>query len=318
MREQTRSDAFRLVPRSARPSPTAASGETTEWPLVSRKWTGNFGGRNAMTCDVEDYFQVSAFEGLIARSAWDRIECRIPRNVDIALDLFASTGVKCTFFVLGWVAERFPQVVRQLAEAGHEIASHGMNHTRVWTQTPAEFREDVVRAKRLLEEAGGQRVCGYRAASWSLSARTPWAHEILREAGYEYSSSIYPITHDHYGAPRAPVTPFFVRPADLLEIPATTARFLGRNWPAAGGGYFRLFPLPLSLWLLRRAKCDGGGGVFYFHPWELDPAQPRMDGISRRTRFRHYLNLDKFESRLTTLLKSFAWGRMDEIFLAAR
>jgi polysaccharide deacetylase family protein (PEP-CTERM system associated) len=175
----------------------------------------------------------------------------------------------------------------------------------------------VVRAKRVLEEAGGQPVRGYRAASWSLDKRTPWAHEVLREAGYEYSSSIYPIAHDHYGAPRAPAEPFFVRPADLLEIPATTARFLGRNWPAAGGGYFRLFPLPVSLWLMRRAGAMNGGALFYFHPWELDPAQPRMDGISHRTRFRHYVNLDKFESRLRALLKSFSWGRMDAIFLAA-
>jgi polysaccharide deacetylase family protein (PEP-CTERM system associated) len=226
--------------------------------------------------------------------------------------------VKGTFFTLGWVAENYPEVVRRIAAAGHEVASHGMQHVRVWTQTPDEFRADARRAKALLEDISGQRVKGYRAASWSMDRRTPWAHEILAEAGYEYSSSVYPIAHDHYGVPDAPAEPFVVRSAGILEIPATTTRLAGRNVPAAGGGYFRLMPLPVSLWLMRRVRRVGGAPVvFYFHPWELDPAQPRMPGASARARFRHYLNLAKFEPRLIELLRSFAWDRMDHVFCGA-
>lgn len=271
--------------------------------------------RNAMTCDVEDYFQVSAFEHLVPKASWDKIECRLPRNVDRVLELFASAGVTGTFFTLGWVAERFPDVVRRIADGGHEIASHGMRHVRAWSQQPDEFRRDVTDAKRLLEDVSGQAVRGYRAASWSIDRRTPWAHEILREAGYEYSSSLYPIAHDHFGVPDAPAQPFYPRGVDLLEIPASTVRFAGRNFPAAGGGYFRLLPLAASLWLVRRVGAARGlPAVFYFHPWELDPGQPRMAGASRRARFRHYLNLDKFEARLTVLLSKFRWDRMDRIF----
>jgi polysaccharide deacetylase family protein (PEP-CTERM system associated) len=193
-----------------------------------------------------------------------------------------------------------------------------MNHTRVWQQTPEQFRNDVTGAKHLLEDVSGHSVRGYRAASWSLDGRSPWAHTVLGEAGYAYSSSVYPIAHDHYGTPRAPTKPFFVRSTDILEVPATTVRLTGRNWPAAGGGYFRLFPMPLSVWLLKRANAKQGGAVFYFHPWELDPEQPRIEGISRRARLRHYLNLNKFESRLKTLLREFRWGRMDEVFLPVR
>jgi polysaccharide deacetylase family protein (PEP-CTERM system associated) len=284
---------------------------TVEWrPSTSSRL------QDALTCDVEDYFQVSAFEHLIDRSRWDELECRVPRNIDRTLELFAAAGAKGTFFTLGWVAERLPAVVRRITDAGHEIASHGMRHTRVWTQRPEEFRDDVTQAKHLLEDASGVKVRGYRAASWSFDDRTPWAHEILLEAGYEYSSSLYPISHDHYGVPDAPVRPFYTKPG-LLEIPASTARVAGRNWPAAGGGYFRLLPLAASLWLLRRAKRTNGIPlVFYFHPWELDPGQPRIAGADRRTRFRHYLNLHRFEDRLKVLLASFAWNRMDRIFCA--
>jgi polysaccharide deacetylase family protein (PEP-CTERM system associated) len=190
-----------------------------------------------------------------------------------------------------------------------------MRHTRVWNQTRDEFRADVTDAKRILEDVTGSAVRGYRAASWSFDERTPWVYSVLSEAGYKYSSSVYPIAHDHYGLPRAPPTPFHVSSTGMLEIPATTASLAGRNWPAAGGGYFRLLPLPVSLWLLRRARRQRGVPVvFYFHPWELDPDQPRVAGADARTRFRHYVNLGKFEGRLQALLASFEWDRMDRVF----
>jgi len=272
-----------------------------------------------MTCDVEDYFHVSAFEGIVPRTSWDDMDWRLPANVDRVLELFADARVTATFFTLGWVAERLPEVVRRIADNGHEIACHGMRHVRVCNQDPAEFREDVTRAKRLLEDVTGKPVHGYRAASWSMDGRTPWAHEILKEAGYEYSSSIYPVAHDHYGMPEAPRQPFYPSSSGVLEIPASTVRLAGRNFPASGGGWFRLLPLWASLWLLRRASASmGTPAIFYFHPWEIDPDQPRMKGAHLLTWFRHYVNLDKFEQRLSVLLRSFEWGRMDDIFLAKR
>jgi polysaccharide deacetylase family protein (PEP-CTERM system associated) len=270
---------------------------------------------HALTCDVEDYFHVSAFERVIPKSSWNERECRLPRNIDRVLQLLSDAGASGTFFTLGWVAERFPSLVRQIADAGHEIASHGMLHRRVFEQTPDEFRADAGRAKRLLEDTSGTEVLGYRAPSWSIDLRTPWAHGILRELGYRYSSSIYPIAHDHYGVPNAPTAPFYPRSADILEIPASTVRLAGRNWPAAGGGYFRALPLAVSLWLLRYAeRTQATPMLFYFHPWEIDAEQPRVAGASRKARFRHYLNLDKMEPRLTVLLSAFSWGRMDRIF----
>jgi polysaccharide deacetylase family protein (PEP-CTERM system associated) len=271
---------------------------------------------NALTCDVEDYFQVSAFEHLVTKQSWRERECRIPRNIDRVLSLCDDADVHGTFFTLGWVAKNFPEVVRRISEAGHEVASHGMQHVRVWDQSPETFREDITRAKKLLEDVSGKAVIGYRAASWSLDKRTPWAHSIMAEAGYLYSSSIFPIAHDHYGLPDAPAYPFFVRSAGILEIPATTSRLLGRNLPAAGGGWFRLLPLPMSRWLMQRTrKSTGLPAVFYFHPWELDPGQPRMQGISARTRFRHYINLSRFEPRLAQILRELEWNRMDVIYL---
>lgn len=269
---------------------------------------------NALTCDVEDYFQVSAFETLVPKDSWGRMDCRIPRNIDLILELFDVFGVQATFFTLGWVAEHYPEVVRRISDAGHEVASHGMRHVRVRNQSPDEFRADATEARKRLEDVTGQSVLGYRAASWSIDETTPWAHEILAEIGYLYSSSLYPIAHDHYGVPNAPTYPFYIPGTRFLEIPATTVRFAGRNWPAAGGGYFRLLPLSASLWLLRRAIRNGDAAVFYFHPWELDPDQPRMNGASARATFRHYLNLRKFESRLKALLGAFEWDRMDRIF----
>ncbi len=273
-------------------------------------------GANALTCDVEDYFQVSAFEHLVPKESWDSYDCRIPKNVDRVLQLLSDANAKATFFSLGWVASRLPAVIRRIVDEGHELASHGMNHTRIWAQSSDGFRNDVAASKKLLEDVGGVKVRGYRAASWSLNERTPWAHDIIGEAGYEYSSSLYPVRHDLYGVPDAPAYPFYPLSGNLLEVPASTTRVLGRNWPAAGGGYFRLFPLKTSLWMIRRInRTTGFPALFYFHPWELDPDQPRMSGASAKSRFRHYLNLHRFENRLTALLSEFAWGRMDDIYL---
>jgi polysaccharide deacetylase family protein (PEP-CTERM system associated) len=287
------------------------------FPAVDRRWearTATFA--NALTCDVEDYFQVSAFEHLVPKSSWRELECRIPRNVDKALQLYDDAGVKGTFFTLGWVAEHYPTVVRRIADAGHEVASHGMQHIRVRDQHPETFLADVSRAKMLLEDACGRHVWGYRAASWSVDSRTPWAHQLLAEAGYRYSSSIYPIKHDHYGIPDAPAWPFYVRNSGLLEIPASAPRYLGRNLPAAGGGYFRLFPFAVSRWLMGRVRESYNVPAnFYFHPWELDPDQPRMKGITLKTSFRHYVNLRHFEARLVRLLEELPWDRMDRIYL---
>ena len=272
---------------------------------------------HAMTCDVEDYFQVSAFNDHVRRSDWDNFECRIPRNIDLILNRFSDSGTKATFFTLGWVAQKYPEVVRRIADAGHEIASHGMQHTRVWQQSRDEFHEDVVSTRKLLEDVSGQPVIGYRAASWSIDGRTLWAYDVLAEAGYRYSSSIYPIAHDHFGDPDAPIAPHIVGNTGLLEIPASTARVFGRNIPAGGGGYFRLFPLWFSKFLIHRIEVAERPYVFYFHPWEIDPNQPRIKDIPTKSRFRHYVNLGKFESRLSQMLQEFDWNRMDRIFLGS-
>ena len=270
---------------------------------------------NALTIDVEDYFQVSAFAPCIARSEWETRECRVERNVALILDMLDRHGVKATFFTLGWIAERYPDLVREMARRGHEIASHGYAHQRASDQSRAEFLDDITRAKAILEELSGQSVRGYRAPSFSISTGNLWAFDCLVEAGYRYSSSIYPIKHDHYGIPDAPRFMHDVRPS-LVEIPATTIRAFSRNWPASGGGYFRLMPYALSRRLLRRVnEDDNSAAVFYFHPWEVDPQQPRVAGASAKARFRHYLNLDRMEHRLDRLLDDFSWGRMDQVFL---
>lgn len=283
---------------------------------IDRLWSRPGNVVNAFTCDVEDYFQVSAFEGIVSRDDWLKRDCRIARNIDVAMALCDETGIKGTFFTLGWVAKHYPHVVRAISDAGHEVASHGMEHHRIWRQSPQEFREDVSRSKRLLEDTTGRPVLGYRAASWSLDSRTPWAHGILAEEGFVYSSSIYPISHDHYGIPSAPTRPFYLKSSGLLEIPATTAPIMGRNLPASGGGYFRLLPYSISTWMLTRSRAQSGvPGVFYFHPWELDPHQPRIAGASNRARFRHYVNLQGFSGKLKRLMRDFAWSRMDSVFL---
>jgi polysaccharide deacetylase family protein (PEP-CTERM system associated) len=271
---------------------------------------------SAMTIDVEDYFQVSAMAPYVSRAQWETLESRVCRNVEKALELFAESNTKATFFFLGWVAERFPELVKQVAVFGHEVASHGYEHTKVSTQSAEEFLEDARHTRLLLEDISGQPVNGYRAASFSIDESTPWAHDILAQAGYRYSSSVYPVSHDHYGMPGAPRWPHKTGSAGLLEIPMTTVRLFGRNWPASGGGYFRLFPRAVSTWGLGRViRKEGRPAVFYFHPWELDPDQPRVADLGAKARFRHYLNLHKFEGRLRTVLAAFPWGRMDEIFL---
>lgn len=272
---------------------------------------------NAMTIDVEDYFQVSAFAKHISRSDWPHLPCRIERNIDIILSLLDEHKVQATFFTLGWIAERYPEMVRRIAENGHELASHGYHHLRANEQTVDEFRKDVGSSKALLEDIGGCRIKGYRAPSFSINAKNLWALEVLFEEGYEYSSSIYPIKHDHYGMPEAPR--FGFRRSGLggiLEIPATTVSLFGRNLPAAGGGYFRMMPYQFSRWLMNRVNAkDGESCIFYFHPWEIDPGQPRQQGISLKTRFRHYLNLSHMEAKIASLLADFQWDRMDNIFL---
>ena len=273
--------------------------------------------RNALTIDVEDYFQVSAFAPHIARTDWPRLECRVEANVERILLLLDDKGIHATFFTLGWIAERYPAMLRRVADAGHEVASHGHAHLRASQQSRIEFLHDVVQSKSILEQLTGQAVLGYRAPSFSIGADNLWAFDVLREAGYRYSSSIYPIRHDHYGMPDAPRFAWRPQgPHGVLELPVSTVRLRGRNLPAGGGGYFRLMPYALSRWLLRRINSrDGQAGIFYFHPWELDPGQPRPPGLSAKTRFRHYLNLGRMEARLARLTRDFTWDRMDRIFL---
>lgn len=272
--------------------------------------------RNAMTCDVEDYFQVSAFAPYIARDSWDTRECRVEANVERILALYERHGVRATFFTLGWIAERYPNVVRRIVASGHELASHGYGHLRASDQSRAEFDNDIRSSKALLEDLGGQEVLGYRAPSFSIGAQNLWALDALREAGYRYSSSIYPIAHDHYGMPDAPRFAFYPNgPDGLLEVPVTTVRMGGRNLPA-GGGYFRLLPYALSRWMMEKVnREDGEPALFYFHPWELDPGQPRPAGLDAKSRFRHYVNIGRMEKRLEQLARDFAWDRMDRIFL---
>ena len=273
--------------------------------------------RNAMTIDVEDYFQVSAFAPHIARDQWDHLPCRVERNIDSILALLDEHQTHATFFTLGWIAQRYPALVRRIVDNGHELASHGYAHLRASDQTLKDFSDDITRSKKLLEDLGGVRVRGYRAPSFSIGRDNMWALDALHEAGYHYSSSIYPIHHDHYGMPDAPRFAFRPRgQAGLLELPATTVAMFGRNLPAAGGGYFRLRPYVYSRWLMRRVnQHDQQPCIFYFHPWEIDPGQPRQHNVGLKTRFRHYVNLSRMHSRIGALLRDFQWDRMDKIFM---
>jgi polysaccharide deacetylase family protein (PEP-CTERM system associated) len=270
---------------------------------------------NAMTIDVEDYFHVSAFSQVLDRSSWPQLESRVERNTQRLLDLFDEHQVRMTFFVLGWVAERYPDLIKSLHQRGHEVACHGLTHELVYKQTPELFRSETQRSKSLLEDLTGAPVRGYRAASYSITSKSLWALDILVELGFEYDSSIFPIHHDLYGMPGTPRHPHAVADGKLLEIPLTTVQLAGQRLPCAGGGYFRLLPYSVFRWSLRRVNAEGLPAVFYMHPWEIDPGQPRIDA-PLKSRFRHYTNLHRTESRLSKLLKDFRWGRMDEVFMA--
>ena len=270
---------------------------------------------NAMSVDVEDYFQVQAFAGAVPRGNWDAIPRRVEANTERILAQFAAAGVHGTFFTLGWVAERHPALVRRIVAAGHELASHGYDHVLAHDFTPEQFAADVGRTRRILEDIGGVPVVGYRAPTFSVGPRNPWAWAALEREGYRYSSSVFPIRHDLYGVPDAPRSPY--RPDDgaLWEIPMSTVRMAGRNWPCAGGGYFRLLPYRVFRGgLCRINDMERRPGVFYFHPWEVDPDQPRITGCSRMSRFRHYVNIGRMTGRLDRLLREFAWDRMDRVF----
>jgi polysaccharide deacetylase family protein (PEP-CTERM system associated) len=268
-----------------------------------------------MTIDVEDYFQVEAFASTIDRRDWDHLPRRVDRNTHRLLDILAGADVQATFFMLGWVAERHPGLVRRIVAEGHELASHGTEHVRADRQDAEAFRADVRASKRLLEDIGRVPVLGYRAPTFSVGRNSAWAHAILGEEGYRYSSSVYPRRHDLYGSPGAPHTAFAPLPG-MIEIPLSTVRLFGVDVPASGGGYFRLFPFKLSEWLVERAaQTHRAPAIFYLHPWEIDPEQPRQYHAPALSRFRHYLNLGRTELRLRRLLREFAWTRLDRLFL---
>ena len=270
---------------------------------------------NAMTVDVEDYFQVEAFANIISRDTWDAQPSRVEANTDRLLQLFADADVKATFFVLGWIAMRHRGLVKRIVDGGHELASHGFQHLRADRQTAEQFRADVRHTRQLLEDLGGVRVNGYRAATFSISRANWWVFNILAEEGYAYSSSVYPIVHDLYGVPDAPRLPFHPTASAFTEVPLTTLRVFGKNLPCSGGGYFRLLPYAISQRAFARiVDREKRPCVFYCHPWEVDPAQPRQTQAPLKSRLRHYLNLGKMEYRLGRLLRDFAWGRMDAAF----
>jgi polysaccharide deacetylase family protein (PEP-CTERM system associated) len=270
---------------------------------------------NGLSVDVEEWFQVGAFERVIERDDWPALDSRVERNCDAILAMFDRAGVKATFFTLGWVAQRHGAMMRRIADAGHEIASHGWDHQRVFHLGEAAFADDIARARAVLEDTTGARISGYRAPSFSIDARTPWAHRVLAEQGYTYSSSVAPIVHDHYGwreAPRFAFRP--VADAALLEIPVTTAEVGGRRMAAGGGGFFRMLPYSVSRWAIGQVNLrEGRPAAFYFHPWEIDPDQPRMAHAPLRSRLRHYTNLSVMAGKLERLLGDFRWGRMDEV-----
>lgn len=270
--------------------------------------------RNGLSVDVEEWFQVGAFERVIAKADWDGLDSRVAYNTGKVLDLFGETGVKATFFTLGWVAERNPALIRRIADEGHEVASHGWDHDRVFTMTPDAFRADLKRARAALEDASGQRVTGYRAPSFSIDQRTPWAHLVLAEEGYAYSSSVAPLVHDHYGWADAPK--YAYRPvagSDLIELPITLADVAGRKI-TTGGGFFRLFPAAITDRAVARANRDEHRpAVFYFHPWEVDPDQPRVARAPLKSRLRHYSRLGAMAGKLRGLVKRHDWGRVDAV-----
>jgi polysaccharide deacetylase family protein (PEP-CTERM system associated) len=270
---------------------------------------------NGLSVDVEDWFQVGAFEQVIDRGNWDGIKTRVEDNVERILDLFAEADVRATFFTLGWVARRHPVMIRRIVDAGHEIASHGYDHARVFTFTRAEFAADIRRARDVIEDCAGVAVTGYRAPSFSIDSRTPWAFAELAEQGYAYSSSVAPVVHDHYGWPEAPRFAFRPLPwSSLVELPVTTAILGGRRVAAGGGGFFRVLPYGFSRWAIRQVnRAERRPAMFYFHPWEIDPEQPRLGHAPLRSRLRHYTGLARMADKLRALVHEFRWGRMDMI-----
>jgi polysaccharide deacetylase family protein (PEP-CTERM system associated) len=273
---------------------------------------------NGLSVDVEDWFQVGAFENVIGRDSWDGLSDRVERNCNAILDMFAEADVHATFFTLGWVAKRHPALIRRITEAGHEMASHGWDHARVFTLDAKSFAADIDKSRKVIEDACGVRVTGYRAPSFSIDQRTPWAYMVLAEQGFDYSSSVAPISHDHYGWRDAPRFAFKPLPwSDLIEIPVTTAEFGGKRLAAGGGGFFRVLPYAFSRWAIRQVNSrDLRPAVFYFHPWEIDPDQPRVPNASIKSKLRHYTNLEGMAGKLRQLVGEFQWGRMD--VLAAR
>jgi polysaccharide deacetylase family protein (PEP-CTERM system associated) len=276
---------------------------------------------NAMTIDVEDYFHVSVFDGLVPRHAWEGMESRVCANTERLLEIFDEADVQATFFILGWVAERFPRLVRAIAEQGHEIASHGYGHRLVYDLTPKAFRADVRRAKDLLEQTASRLVNGYRAPSYSVTPKSLWALDVLIDEGYRYDASIFPIHHDRYGIPISARQPYVLhRTAPLVEAPGSTVRCGPFNLPIGGGGYFRILPYAWTRWGINRLnQREQRPAIFYLHPWEIDPDQPRL-GAPALGRFRHYFNLDQTEMRLRALLHDFRFATMmtvlDEQFTA--
>jgi polysaccharide deacetylase family protein (PEP-CTERM system associated) len=284
----------------------------------TREWTPPATGIvNAVSVDVEDYFQVEAFKSVIAPDSWDNYSPRVAHNTRRVLELMSAADTKGTFFVLGWVAQRFPNVVKEIGESGHEVACHGFDHERVQAQSPQQFREDIHKAKALLEDISGKRVRGYRAPTFSINDKNWWSFDVLADEGFDYSSSVYPIAHDLYGMPQAPRGAFFpLAGSNFLEVPISTVRFMGRNYPAGGGGYFRLLPYPVSRMGVRHVNQKAGmPSVFYCHPWEFDPEQPRIESAPLKSRIRHYMNISAMSGRFGRLLRDFRWGRMDDIFL---
>jgi polysaccharide deacetylase family protein (PEP-CTERM system associated) len=267
---------------------------------------------NGLSVDVEDWFQVGAFESVIERDDWNSLADRVERNVHEILDLFDAAEVKATFFALGWVAKRHGGLMREIVVRGHELASHGWDHGRVFRMDRAAFADDISRARKVLEDAAGVRILGYRAPSFSIDRRTPWAFMELAEQGYVYSSSVAPVSHDHYGWADAPRFAFKPLPwSPLVEVPVTTAVFAGKRLAAGGGGFFRVIPYGFTRWAIRQVNREARPAVFYFHPWEIDPGQPRVDGAPLKSRLRHYTNIDKMAGKLRQLVGEFAWGRMD-------
>ena len=270
---------------------------------------------NALTIDVEDYFHVSAFEGYIRRSTWDSLESRVVRNTDRLLELLARANVQATFFVLGWVAERYPALITRIAEAGHEIGSHGFGHRLIYNQSPAEFREDLLRSRAVISDAARVAIDGYRAPSFSITPRSLWALDIIRDVGFTYDASVFPIRHDRYGLPSAPrhFHALKQKAGTLWECPASTVRIAGTNLPVAGGGYFRLLPYAWTRWGISRLnRNEQRAAIFYLHPWEIDPDQPRIP-TSLLSRIRHYTNLSKTEKRLLRLLREFRFAPLRQV-----